>query len=105
MKAAGLRGISRVKVPRTTVRAATPDPRPDLVEREFTAPAPDHLWVADITYVKTHSGWVNAAFVLDAFSRRVVGWQLSRTSTPISRWMHSTWESGADSTPAPTCPT
>jgi putative transposase len=77
MKAAGLRGISRVRTPRTTVRATTPDRRPDLVQREFTAPAPNRLWVADITYVKTHSGWVYAAFVLDVFSRRVVGWQLS----------------------------
>ena len=78
MRAAGLRGISRVKVPRTTVRAAIPDHRPDLVNRAFTAPASNRLWVADITYVKTHSGWVYAAFVLDAFSRRVVGWQLSQ---------------------------
>jgi putative transposase len=77
MKATGLRGISRVRTPRTTVRATTPDRRPDLVQREFTAPAPNRLWVADITYVKTHSGWVYAAFVLDVFSRRVVGWQLS----------------------------
>ena len=77
MKAAGLRGVSRVKVPRTTVRSTTPDSRPDLVEREFTAAAPNRLWVADITYVKTHSGWVYAAFVLDVFSRRIVGWQLS----------------------------
>jgi putative transposase len=59
------------------VRATTPNTRPDLVSRDFTAPAPNHLWVADITYVKTHSGWVYAAFVLDAFSRRIVGWQLS----------------------------
>jgi putative transposase len=78
MKAAGLRGISRVKVPRTTVRATTPDARPDLVNRQFVAPDPNRLWVADITYVKTHSGWVYAAFVLDAFSRRIVGWQLSQ---------------------------
>ena len=63
--------------PRTTVRSTAPDTRPDLVDREFTAPAPNHLWVADITYVKTHSGWVYAAFVLDVFSRRIVGWQLS----------------------------
>jgi putative transposase len=77
MRAAGLRGISRIKVPRTTVRASTPDTRPDLVQRRFTAPAPNRLWVADITYVKTHSGWVYAAFVLDVFSRRIVGWQLS----------------------------
>jgi len=78
MKAAGLRGISRVKVPRTTVRATIPDARPDLVNRQFVAPEPNRLWVADITYVKTHSGWVYAAFVLDAFSRRIVGWQLSQ---------------------------
>ena len=78
MKAAGLRGVSRVKVPRTTIRATGPDTRPDLVDREFTAPAPNRLWVADITYVKTHSGWVYAAFVLDVFSRRIVGWQLSQ---------------------------
>jgi putative transposase len=78
MKAAGLRGVSRVRAPRTTVRATTPDTRPDLVNRDFTAPAPNRLWVADITYVKTHAGWVYAAFVLDTFSRRIVGWQLSQ---------------------------
>jgi putative transposase len=78
MKSAGLRGISRVRVPRTTVRATTPDTRPDLVNREFAAPAANRLWVADITYVKTHSGWVYAAFVLDVFSRRIVGWQLAK---------------------------
>ncbi|HZC91803.1 MAG TPA: DDE-type integrase/transposase/recombinase [Mycobacterium sp.] len=77
MKAAGLRGVSRVKAPRTTIRAAGPDPRPDLVDRAFTAPAPNRLWVADITYVKAHSGWVYASFVLDVFSRWIVGWQLS----------------------------
>jgi len=49
------------------------------VEREFTAAAPDRLWVADITYCKTHSGWVYAAFVIDVFSRRVVGWQVSKS--------------------------
>ncbi len=78
MTAAGLRGVSRVKVPRTTIRATTPDTRPDLVDREFAASATNRLWVADITYVKTHSGWVYAAFVLDVFSRRIVGWQLSQ---------------------------
>jgi putative transposase len=78
MKVAGLRGISRVKTPRTTRSAAGPDTRPDLVKRAFTAAAPNQLWVADITYVKTHSGWVYAAFVLDVFSRRIVGWQLAR---------------------------
>ncbi|MFZ0325576.1 MAG: DDE-type integrase/transposase/recombinase [Actinomycetes bacterium] len=54
-----------------------PDPRPDLVEREFTASAPDQLRVADITHVRTFAGWVYAAFITDVFSRRVLGWQCS----------------------------
>ena len=49
----------------------------DKVNRAFTAAASDQLWVADITYVKTHSEWVYAAFILDMFSHRVVGWQVS----------------------------
>lgn len=77
MRAAGLRGITRAKGPRTTIAGAGPDSRPDLVDRDFTATAPDQLWVADITYVRTFAGWAYAAFVIDVFSRRVVGWQLS----------------------------
>jgi len=51
----------------------------DLVARRFRAPAPNRLWVADLTYVKTHSGWVYVAFIVDVFSRMVVGWQASRS--------------------------
>jgi putative transposase len=77
MRRDGLRGVSRKKGPRTTV-PGSPARRPeDLVSRAFTAHAPDCLWVADITYVRTFAGWVYAAFVTDVFSRRVVGWQLS----------------------------
>lgn len=77
MRREGLRGVSRKKGPRTTV-PGSPARRPeDLVSRAFTATAPDCLWVADITYVRTFAGWVYAAFVTDVFSRRVVGWQLS----------------------------
>jgi putative transposase len=79
MRRKGLRGISRAKGPRTTVPGPGPDARPDLVDREFTATGPDQLWVADITYCRTFTGWVYAAFVTDVFSRRVVGWQLSRS--------------------------
>jgi putative transposase len=79
MKAAGLRGISRAKGPRTTIPGHGADARPDLVGRAFTAAAPDQLWVADITYCRTFAGWVYAAFVMDVFSRRVVGWQLSKS--------------------------
>jgi putative transposase len=79
MRTAGLRGITRAKGPRTTVPGSGPDTRPDLVDRAFTATGPDQLWVADITYCRTFSGWVYAAFVIDVYSRRVVGWQLSRS--------------------------
>ncbi len=61
MRAAGLRGISRATGPRTTVAGHGPDTRPDLVQRAFTASAPDQLWVADITYCRTFAGWVYAA--------------------------------------------
>jgi len=79
MRDAGLRGITRTKGPRTTIGGSGPDARPDLVERNFTASGPNQLWVADITYVRTFAGWVYAAFVIDVFSRRVVGWQLSKS--------------------------
>ena len=51
----------------------------DLVDRHFRAEAPNRLWVCDITYVKTHSGWIYVAFVIDVFSRRIIGWQVSRS--------------------------
>ena len=79
MRTAGLRGVSRVKSPRTTVPGKAPDIRPDLVHRHFVADAPNLLWVADITYIRTFTSWVYAAFVLDVYSRRVVGWQVSRS--------------------------
>ncbi|MGW3498347.1 IS3 family transposase [Streptomyces sp. NPDC001020] len=70
-------GVSRAKGPRTT-RPAPEIARPkDLVNREFTATAPNQLWVADITYIRTFSGWVYAAFVIDVFSRTIVGWQVA----------------------------
>lgn len=77
MRREGLRGVRRSKGPRTTIPGPLADRPGDLVERRFTADAPDCLWVADITYIRTFSGWVYAAFVTDVFSRRVVGWQLS----------------------------
>ncbi|WP_126346829.1 IS3 family transposase [Kocuria rosea] len=86
MRAAGLRGVIRAKGPRTTVAGTGPETRPDLVERSFTAAAPDRLWVADITYCRTFAGWVYAAFVIDVFSRRVVGWQLSECAS--LKWPH-----------------
>ena len=73
----GLHGAVRGKVKRTTVSSEL-SPRPaDLVEREFSAPAPNRLWVADLTYVSTWSGFCYTGFVIDAFSRRIVGWRVS----------------------------
>jgi len=78
MRAEGLRGIRREKTRKTTVGAGAETERPeDLVQRKFVATAPNQLWVADLTYVRTHAGWTYVAFVLDVFSRMVVGWQVS----------------------------
>jgi putative transposase len=77
MRAAGLRGLLRDKSPRTTRPAAETDRPRDLVKRDFTAVGPNQLWVADLTYVRTAVGWVYAAFVLDVFSRMIVGWQVA----------------------------
>ena len=76
MRAAGLQGVSRRKWVTTTVRDADARPAPDLVQRHFSAAAPDALWVADITYIPTWAGFLYLAVVLDAFSRRVVGWAM-----------------------------
>jgi len=73
----GLAGITRSARKRTTVPAATASRPEDLVERNFSAPAPNRLWVADLTYVSTWSGFCYVAFVVDAFSRRIVGWRVS----------------------------
>jgi len=80
MRELELRGVVRGKRSvRTTVGDDTSERPRDLVARQFRAPAPNRLWVADLTYVKTHSGWVYVAFVVDACSRFVVGWQAARS--------------------------
>ena len=76
MRESGLSGVSRRKRPTRTCRAASARPAPDLVDREFAAEAPDRLWLADITYVPTLSGFLYLAVVLDVFSRRIVGWAM-----------------------------
>jgi putative transposase len=75
MRRDGLAGVVRGKARRTTVADERADRPVDLVERDFTATAPNQLWVADFTYVATWSGVVYVAFVIDAFSRRIVGWK------------------------------
>ena len=80
MRQMGLQGVVRGKSIRTTVSdAAALCPR-DRVNRQFTAPRPNALWVSDFTYVATWSGFVYLAFVIDAFARRIVGWRVSRLS-------------------------
>jgi len=78
MRDLGLSGARRGRAYKVTTRFDERTHRPgDLVERQFCAPAPNRLWVADLTYVRTHTGWVYAAFIIDVYSRMVVGWQIS----------------------------
>ena len=77
----GIRGASRTRSIVTT-RSDTSSPRaPDLVKRRFTADRPNQLWVSDFTYVATWSGFVYAAFIIDVYSRMIVGWRVTSTMT------------------------
>ena len=78
MREKGLRGVSRRKWTTTTKKDWAAAVAPDLIKRDFAADGPDQLWVADITYVPTWAGFLYLAVVLDAWSRRVVGWGLRR---------------------------
>jgi putative transposase len=79
LRTAGLRGVTRRRSVVTTRRRADQRPAPDLVQRDFTASRPNQLWVADITYVPTGRGFLYLAVVLDAWSRRIVGWAMQTT--------------------------
>lgn len=95
MRTAGLQGVSRRKRMRTTVRAEAVRPAPDLVDRNFTASAPNQLWVADITYVPTWAGFLYLAVVIDAFARRVVGWSMAnhlRTELVLNALNMALWQ-------------
>ena len=96
MRAEGLRGIRREKGRKTTIGDGAEAERPeDLVSRKFVASAPNQLWVADLTYVRTHAGWTYVAFVLDVFSRMIVGWQVStslRTDLALDALDMGLWE-------------
>ena len=84
MRERGLRGVDRRKWTRTTVSNASAEPAPDLVRRDFSAPAPNRLWVADATYVPTLAGFLFLAVVVDVYSRRVVGW---RMGAELATWL------------------
>lgn len=81
MRELGICGALRGKTRRTTVPDASAKRAPDLVKRAFTAPAPNRLWIADFTYCVTWSGTVYTAFVVDVYSRRIVGWRTATTMT------------------------
>ena len=99
MRETGLRGLLRDKSPRTTRPAAETGRPGDLVKRDFTATGPNQLWVADLTYVRTAGGWVYAAFVLDVFSRLIVGWQVATslyTDLALDALQMAVWRRRAD---------
>ena len=77
----GISGVTRGKTPRTTIADEKASRPADRVDRNFTAPAPNRLWVADFTYVATRAGTVYVAFVIDVFSRRILGWRAATSMT------------------------
>jgi putative transposase len=97
MDGLGLQGATRTKKVRTTKPAPASERPADLVERLFSAATPDRLWVADLTYVWTTGGFCYAAFVIDAFSRRIVGWRVSsslRTDLALDALEMAIWSRG-----------
>ncbi|WP_290173260.1 IS3 family transposase [Corynebacterium appendicis] len=98
MKQAGIYGRRRGRTPMTTLRANVPDCRPDLVNRDFTAPAPHRLWVADITYVRTLSGFAYTAFITDVYSRKIVGVatraSMRTDELPLEAFEHALYHAG-----------
>ena len=92
---AGLEGVSRRRGTRTTRRGKDARSAPDLVDRDFGATGPDQLWVADITYIPTWAGFLYLAVVLDAWSRRVVGWAMAthlRTELVLDALNMALWQ-------------
>ncbi|WP_182170001.1 IS3 family transposase [Flaviflexus equikiangi] len=79
MRFLGLSGVTRAKAIRTTIPGKDGNRAGDLLDRNFTAPRPDHTWVMDFTYVRTWAGFVYVAFILDVFSQRIVAWHAQTT--------------------------
>ena len=99
MRTLGLSGLIRGKTKRTTIADAEAARPADLVERDFRAPAPNRLWVADLTYVRTWAGFVYAAFIIDVYSRQVVGWQIAthlRTNLALDALEMAIWRRGRE---------
>jgi putative transposase len=103
MRAHGLAGVRRGRSVRTTRRDEAAQRPADLVERQFSAVAPNQLWVVDITYVATWAGFCYVAFAIDVFSRMIVGWRAARTmrtDLPLDAL-----DMGCGTAPAPGTPT
>lgn len=101
MRVDGLQGVVRGRRVRTTIPDATAEQPRDLVERAFTASRPNQLWVADFTYVATWRGMVYVAFVIDVFSRRIVGWRASasmRTDLALDALEQAVYDRETDGT-------
>jgi len=79
MRSLGLSGIRRDKGVRTTIPAKDGIRAGDLLNRDFTAPRPDHTWVMDFTYCRTWAGWVYVAFIVDVYSQRIIAWHAQTT--------------------------
>jgi putative transposase len=102
MRAAGIEGIRRSRRVRTTRPEPAADRHPDLVGRDFTATGPNQLWVTDLTYVPTWTGVAYVCFIIDAYSRRIVGWRVAghmRTgmvldALEMARWARGVWLEG-----------
>jgi putative transposase len=73
----GLKGLPRIKRVRTTVADPQAEPAPNRLERQFTAEAPNRVWVTDITYIPTREGWLYMAVIMDLYARKVVGWAVA----------------------------
>jgi len=99
MRKAGIRGARRTKRVRTTRRDQAAGRHPDLVKREFTASEPNRLWVTDLTFVATWAGVAYVCFILDAFSRMIVGWRVAghmRTPVVLDAIEMARWARGHD---------
>jgi putative transposase len=98
MRQMGIRGITRERTVRTTVRDDRAPRAADLVKRDFTADRPNRLWLTDITYVATWSGFAYVCFITDAYSRMIVGWRVAshmRTDMVLDALSMASWSRGA----------
>ncbi len=99
MRELGIWGVKRSRRVRTTRRDDTAERSPDLVNREFTAERPNALWVTDLTYVPTWSGVAYVCFIVDAFSRKIVGWRVAghmRTEMVLDALEMARWSRGTN---------